>query len=69
MLWDYASHISGIYKATHTHKRLYMVLPKYAQIQALPGMTSCRLMKYNNQAIEFNDLLMAWHRQMFIWTN
>ena len=45
------------YKARHTHKRLYMVLPKYSKIQVLPGITSCRLMKYNKQAIELNSLL------------
>ena len=47
-----------LYKAKHTHKRLYMVLPKYSKIQVLPGITSCRLMKYNKQAIELNSLLM-----------
>ena len=45
------------YKARHAHKRLYMVLPKYSKIQVLPGITSCRLMKCNKQAIELNDLL------------
>ena len=45
------------YKARHAHKRLYMVLPKYSKIQVLPGITSCRLMKYNKQAIELNSLL------------
>ena len=34
------------------------VLPKYSKIQVLPGITSCRLMKYNKQAIELNSLLM-----------
>ena len=34
-----------------------MVLPKYSKIQVLPGITSCRLMKYNKQAIELNSLL------------
>ena len=28
------------YKARHTHKRLYTVLPKYSKIQVLPGITS-----------------------------
>ena len=46
------------YKARHAHKRLYMVLPKYSKIQVLPGITSCRLMKYNKQAIELNSLLI-----------
>ena len=46
------------YKARHTHKHLYTVLPKYSKIQVLPGITSCRLMKYNKQAIELNSLLM-----------
>ena len=36
------------YKARHAHKRLYTVLPKYSKIQVLPGITSCRLMKYNS---------------------
>ena len=39
-------------------KHLYMVLPKYSKIQVLPGITSCRLMKYNKQAIELNSLLI-----------
>ena len=47
-----------IYKARHTHKHLYTVLPKYSKIQVLPGITSCRLMKYNKQAIELNSLLI-----------
>ena len=47
-----------VYKARHAHKRLYMVLPKYSKIQVLPGITSCRLMKYNKQAIELNSLLI-----------
>ena len=47
----------SIYKARHAHKRLYTVLPKYSKIQVLPGITSCRLMKYNKQAIELNSLL------------
>ena len=42
----------------HAHKRLYTVLPKYSKIQVLPGITSCRLMKYNKQAIELNSLLI-----------
>ena len=46
-----------VYKARHAYKRLYTVLPKYSKIQVLPGITSCRLMKYNKQAIELNDLL------------
>ena len=45
------------YKARHAHKCLYTVLPKYSKIQVLPGITSCRLMKYNKQAIELNSLL------------
>ena len=45
------------YKARYAHKRLYTVLPKYSKIQVLPGITSCRLMKYNKQAIELNSLL------------
>ena len=45
------------YKARHAHKCLYTVLPKYSKIQVLPGITSCRLMKYNKKAIELNDLL------------
>ena len=46
------------YKARHAHKRLYTVLPKYSKIQVLPGITSCRLMKCNEQAIELNSLLI-----------
>ena len=46
------------YKARHAHKRLYTVLPKYSQIRVLPGIISCRLMKYNEQAIELNSLLI-----------
>ena len=46
------------YKARHAHKCLYTVLPKYSKIQVLPGITSCRLMKYNKQAIELNSLLI-----------
>ena len=45
------------YKARHAHKRLYTVLSKYSKIQVLPGVTSCRLMKYYKQAIELNSLL------------
>ena len=52
MNWIYC-----IYKARHAHKRLYTVLPKYSKIQVLPSITSCRLMKYNKQAIELNSLL------------
>ena len=47
-----------LYKARHTHKCLYMVLPKYSKIQVLPGITSYRLMKYNKQGIELNSLLI-----------
>ena len=46
------------YQARHAHKRLYMVLPKYSKIQVLPGITSCRLVKDNKQAIELNSLLI-----------
>ena len=46
------------YKARHAHKRLYTVLPKYSKIQVLPGITSCRLVKDNKQAIELNNLLI-----------
>ena len=46
-----------MYKARHAHKRLYTVLPKYSKIQVLPGITSCRLVKDNKQAIELNSLL------------
>ena len=46
-----------IYKARDAHKRLYTVLPKYSKIQVLPGITSCRLVKDNKQAIELNNLL------------
>ena len=48
---------NDMYKARHAHKHLYMVLPKYSKIQVLPGITNCRLMKDNKQAIELNDLL------------
>ena len=47
-----------VYKARHAHKRLYTVLPKYSKIQVLPGITSCRLVKDNKQAIELNSLLL-----------
>ena len=47
-----------IYKARHAHKRLYTVLPKYSKIQVLSGITSCRLMKDNKQAVELNSLLI-----------
>ena len=46
-----------LYKARHAHKCLYTVLIKYSKIQVLPGITSCRSMKDNKQAIELNDLL------------
>ena len=46
------------YKARYAHKRLYTVLPKYSKIQVLPGITSCRLVKDNKQAIELNSLLL-----------
>ena len=46
------------YKARHAHKRLYTVLPKYSKIQVLPGITSCRFVKDNKQAIELNSLLL-----------
>ena len=46
------------YKARYAHKRLYTVLPKYSKIQVLPGITSCRLVKDNKQAIELNNLLI-----------
>ena len=46
------------YKARHAHKCLYTVLPKYSNIQVLPGITSCRLVKDNKQAIELNSLLI-----------
>ena len=49
---------SSQYKARHAHKRLYTVLPKYSKIQVLPGITSCRLVKDNKQAIELNSLLI-----------
>ena len=42
----------------YAHKRLYTVLPKYSKIQVLPGITSCRLVKDNKQAIELNSLLI-----------
>ena len=48
----------AMYKARHAHKRLYTVLPKYSKIQVLPGITSCRLVKDNKQAIELNSLLI-----------
>ena len=46
------------YKARYAHKRLYTVLPKYSKIQVLPGITSCKLVKDNKQAIELNSLLI-----------
>ena len=39
-------------------KCLYTVLPEYSKIQVLPGITSCRLVKDNKQAIELNSLLI-----------
>ena len=54
-LWHICIHL---YKARHAHKRLYTVLPKYSKIQVLPGITSCRLVKDNKQAIELNSLLI-----------
>ena len=45
------------YKARHAHKHLCTVLPIYSKIQVLPGITSCRLMKYNKPAVDLNDLL------------
>ena len=54
----WTTHPQYKYKARHAHKRLYTVLPKYSKIQVLPGITSCRLMKYNKQAIELNSLLI-----------
>ena len=50
--------VTFICKARHAHKRLYTVLPKYSKIQVLSSITSCRLMKYNKQAIELNSLLI-----------
>ena len=50
-----AKHSSDV---RHAHKRLYTVLPKYSKIQVLPGITSCRLVKDNKQAIELNSLLI-----------
>ena len=50
--------LKALYKARHAHKRLYTVLPKYSKIQVLPGITSCRLVKDNKQAIELNSLLL-----------
>ena len=52
------NYFEAIYKARHAHKRLYTVLPKYSKIQVLPGITSCRLVKDNKQAIELNSLLL-----------
>ena len=48
--------VFGAYR--YAHKRLYTVLPKYSKIQVLPGITSCRLVKDNKQAIELNSLLL-----------
>ena len=39
------------YTARHAHKRLCTVLPIYSKIQVLPDITSCRLMKDNNQQL------------------
>ena len=50
--------VYGAYNARHAHKSLYTVLPKYSKIQIFPGITSCRLMKDNKQAIELNSLLI-----------
>ena len=64
ILEKYLCHVScnncipSNYKARHAHKRLYTVLPKYSKIQVLPGITSCRLVKDNKQAIELNSLLL-----------
>ena len=55
------------YKARHAHKRLYTVLPKYSKIQVLPGITSCRLVKDNKQAIELNSLLINNMPEGWIW--
>ena len=55
---DFVFKIKHFYKARHAHKRLYTVLPKYSKIQVLPGITSCRLVKDNKQAIELNSLLI-----------
>ena len=46
------------YKARQAHKRFYTVLPKYSKIQVLPGITSCKWVKDNKQAIELNSLLI-----------
>ena len=54
----YGAYMVHRYKARHTHKCLYTVLPKYSKIQVLPGITSCRLVKDNKQAIELNSLLL-----------
>ena len=51
-------YLKDMYKARHAHKHLYTVLPKYSKIQVLPGITSCRLVKDNKQAIELNSLLL-----------
>ena len=37
------------YRHRHAHKHLCTVLPLYSKIQVIPGITSCRLMKDNNQ--------------------
>ena len=56
--WSQNQILFFMYKARHAHKRLYTVLPKYSKIQVLPGITSCRLVKDNKQAIELNSLLI-----------
>ena len=58
LLLIFAELVFPPYKARHAHKRLYTVLPKCSKIQVLPGITSCRLMKYNKQATELNSLLI-----------
>ena len=46
------------YKARHAHNVYTRFWPKYSKIQVLPGITSCRLVKDNKQAIELNSLLI-----------
>ena len=58
LIWPQSACAQARYKARHAHKRLYTVLPKYSKIQVLPGITSCRLVKDNKQAIELNSLLI-----------
>ena len=55
------------YKARYAHKRLYTVLPKYSKIQALADITSCRLVKDNEQAIELNSPLLSNIPKDAIW--